>query len=141
MSIPEGARSVPPEIAATLVPGTVKVTVQVADNGNPPNTVKQDITINVGDDLAQFTKLTGILEVDGKKEMRLSDLANNRSLVLHEGDVLRYADVEGTIVRIDKKAILLKKDEVLWRLDLGETLSQLRKLEPAAAPEAPKKLD
>lgn len=124
---------------ATLVPGPVKVTVQVADNGNPPNTVKQDITINVGDDLAQFTKLTGILEVDGKKEIRLSDLANNRSLVLHEGEVLRYADIEATVVRIDKKAVLLKKDDVLWRLDLGETLSQLRKLEPAAAPEAPKK--
>ena len=126
---------------ATLVPGPVKVTVQVADNGNPPNTVKQDITINVGDDLAQFTKLTGILEVDGKKELRLSDLANNRSLVLHEGEVLRYADIEATVVRIDKKAVLLKKDDVLWRLDLGETLNQLRKLEPAAAPEAPKKLD
>ncbi len=124
---------------ATLVPGPVKVTVQVADNGNPPNTVKQDITINVGDDLAQFTKLTGIVEVDGKKEMRLSDLANNRSIVLHEGEVLRYADIEATIVRIDKKAILLKKDDVLWRLDLGETLNQLRKLEPAVAPEAPKK--
>ena len=124
---------------ATLVPGPVKVTVQVADNGNPPNTVKQEITINVGDDLAQFTKLTGILEVDGKKEMRLSDLANNRSIVLHEGEVLRYAEIEATVVRIDKKAILLKKDDVLWRLDLGETLSQLRKLEPAVAPETPKK--
>jgi uncharacterized ubiquitin-like protein YukD len=144
---PEGAKidAVTGELkwtpAATLIPGPVKVTVQVADNGNPPNTVKQEITINVGDDLAQFTKLTGILEVDGKKEVRLSDLANNRSLVLHEGELLRYADVEGTIVRIDKKAILLKKDDVLWRLDLGETLSQLRKLEPAAAPDAPKKLD
>ncbi|MFM9966662.1 MAG: putative Ig domain-containing protein [Planctomycetaceae bacterium] len=126
---------------ATLVPGPVKLTVQVADNGNPPNTVKQDLTINVGDDLAQFTKLTGILEVGGKKELRLSDLANNRSIVLHEGDQLRYADIEATVVRIDRKAILLKKDDVLWRLDLGETLSQLRKLEPAAAPEAPVKRD
>lgn len=124
---------------ATLVPGPVKLTVQVADNGNPPNTVKQDLTINVGDDLAQFTKLTGILEVGGKKELRLSDLANNRSIVLHEGEQLRYADIEATVVRIDRKAILLKKDDVLWRLDLGETLSQLRKLEPAAAPEAPVK--
>lgn len=124
---------------ATLVPGPVKVSVQVADNGTPPNTVKQEITINVGDDLAQFTKLTGIVEVDGKKELRFSDLANNRSIVLHEGEVLRYADIEATVVRIDKKVILLKKDDVLWRLDLGETLSQLRKLEPAAAPEAPKK--
>jgi uncharacterized ubiquitin-like protein YukD len=127
--------------AATLVPGPFKVTVQVADNGNPPNTVKQEITINVGDDLAQFTKLTGILEVGGKKELRLSDIANNRSIVLHEGEILRYADIEATVVRIDRKAILLKKDDALWRLDLGETLSQLRKLEPAAAPEAPKKLD
>ncbi len=124
---------------ATLVPGPVKVSVQVADNGTPPNTVKQEITINVGDDLAQFTKLTGIVEVSGKKELRFSDLANNRSIVLHEGEVLRYADIEATVVRIDKKAILLKKDDVLWRLDLGETLSQLRKLEPAAVPEAPKK--
>lgn len=122
---------------ATLVPGPVKITVHVADNGSPPSTVKQDLTINVEDDLAQFTKLTGIIEVDGKKEIRLTDIANNRSIVLHEGDVLRYADIQATVVRIDRKAVLFKKDDVLWRLDLGETLSQLRKLEPAA-PEVPK---
>jgi len=120
------------------VPGPVKITVQVADNGNPSATVKQDLTINVDDDLAQFTKLTGILEVDGKKEIRFSDIANNRSIVLHEGDVLRYADIQATVMRIDRKAVLFKKDDVLWRLDLGETLNQLRKLEPDAVPEVPK---
>lgn len=124
---------------ATMVPGAVKVTVQVADNGNPPNTVKQEITITVGDDLAQFTELTGIFDKDGKRELWLSDKSTNRLIVLKEGEVLRYADIEATVVRIDKKAVLLKKDDALWRLDLGDTLKKLRKLEPAAAPEVPKK--
>lgn len=124
---------------ATTVPGPVKLTVQVADNGNPPNTVKQEITITVGDDLAQFTELTGIFDKNGKRELWLSDKSTNRLIVLKEGEVLRYADIEATVVRIDKKTVLLKKDDALWRLDLGDTLKKLRKLEPAAAPEAPKK--
>ncbi len=124
---------------ATMVPGPVKFTVQVADNGNPPNTVKQEITITVGDDLAQFTELTGIFDKEGKREFWLSDKSTNRLIVLKEGDVLRYADIEATVVRIDKKTVLLKKDDALWRLDLGDTLKKLRKLEPAAAPDTPKK--
>lgn len=124
---------------ATMVPGPVKVTVQVADNGNPPNTVKQEITITVGDDLAQFTELTGIFDKEGKREFWLSDKSTNRLIVLKEGEVLRYADIEATVVRIDKKMVLLKKDDALWRLDLGDTLKKLRKLEPAAAPDTPKK--
>ena len=124
---------------ATMVPGPVKLTVQVADNGNPPNTVKQEVTITVGDDLAQFTELTGIFDKNGKRELWLSDKSTNRLIVLKEGEVLRYADIEATVFRIDKKTVLLKKDDVLWRLDLGDTLKKLRKLEPAAAPETPKK--
>lgn len=124
---------------ATMVPGPVKLTVQVADNGNPPNTVKQEITITVGDDLAQFTELTGIFDKNGKRELWLSDKSTNRLIVLKEGEVLRYADIEATVVRIEKKTVLLKRDDVLWRLDLGDTLNKLRKLEPAAAPDTPKK--
>ncbi len=123
----------------TTVPGPVKLTVQVADNGNPPNTVKQEVTITVGDDLAQFTELTGIFDKNGTREFWLSDKSTNRRIVLKEGEVLRYADIEATVFRIDKKTVLLKKDDALWRLDLGDTLKKLRKLEPATAPETPKK--
>ena len=124
---------------ATMVPGPIKLTVQVADNGNPPNSVKQEVTITVGDDLAQFTELTGIFDKNGTREFWLSDKSTNRRIVLKEGEVLRYADIEATVFRIDKKTVLLKKDDALWRLDLGDTLKKLRKLEPAAAPETPKK--
>ncbi len=124
---------------ATMVPGPVKLTVQVADNGNPPNTVKQEVTITVGDDLAQFTELTGIFDKNGKRELWLSDKSTNRLIVLKEGEVLRYADIEATVFRIDKKTVLMKKGDELWRLDLGDTLKKLRKLEPVAAPVTPKK--
>jgi hypothetical protein len=122
-----------------MAPGPVKVTVQVADNGSPPNTVKQEITIVVDDDLAQFTELTGILEKGGQRELWLTDKARNRQIVLREGEALRYADIEASVVRIGKKAILLKmKDDTLWQLELGDTLKKLRKVEPAAVPETPK---
>lgn len=124
---------------ATMVPGPIKITVQVADNGTPPNTVKQEVTITVGDDLAQFTELTGIFDKNGKRELWLSDKSTNRLIVLKEGEKLSYADIEATVVRIDKKSVLLKKDDALWRLDLGDTLKKLRKLEPANAPETTKK--
>ncbi len=119
---------------ATLVPGPVKIMVQVVDAGVPPMTTSQEITINVGDDLAQFTKLTGIMSVDGKKECRLHDMSTNKSLVLHEGETLRYADVEATVERIERKFVLLRKDDAIWRLDLGENLKSLRKIEMPTEP-------
>lgn len=122
----------------TMAPGPIKLTVQVVDNGNPPNTVKQEVTITVGDDLAQFTELTGIFDKNGQRELWLSDKSTNRLIVLKEGQALRYADIDATVVRIDKKFVLLKKDDAVWRLDLGDTLKKLRKLEPVVAPEAPK---
>jgi hypothetical protein len=119
-----------------MVPGPVKVTVQVTDNGSPPNTVKQEITIVVGDDLAQFTELTGIFEKGGQRELWLSDKASNRLIVLREGEALRYADIEASVVRIGKKAVLLKmKDDTLWQLELGDTLKKLRKVEPTVVSE------
>ena len=123
---------------ATMVPGAIKLTVQVADNGNPPNTVKQEVTITVGDDLAQFTELTGIFDKNGTRELWLSDKSTNRLIVLKEGEALRYADIDATVFRINKKSILLKKEDSLWQLDLGDTLKKLRKIEPVAAPESPK---
>lgn len=127
--------------AATMVPGPVKVTVQVTDNGDPPNTVRQEITINVGDDLAQFTELTGIFEKDGKRELWLSDKSTNKLIVLREGDLLSYADIEATVARIERKVVFFKKDDALWRLDLGDTLKKLRKIEPAAKPESSPKAE
>ena len=124
--------------AATMVPGPVKLTVQVADSGLPPMTATQEVTINLGDDLAQFTVLTGIIVREGQKEFWLSDKSNNKRLVLHEGETLRYADVDATVERIEKKFVLLRKDETTWRLDLGENLKSLRKVETPAAPATPK---
>ena len=122
----------------TSVPGPVKLTVQVADSGNPPMTSTQEFTVNVGDDLAQFTVLTGIIVRDGAKEFWLSDKSTNKRLVRHEGEELKYADVDAKVFRIEPKFILLKKDDVTWRLDLGENLKSLRKLEPPKAADAPK---
>lgn len=124
---------------ATMVPGSVKLTVQVADNGNPPNTVKQEITINVGDDLAQFTELTGIFDKNGQRELWLSDKSTNRLIVLKVGEPLNYAGIDATVARIEKKSVLFKKEDGLWQLQLGETLTKLRKLEPVATPEPVKK--
>ncbi len=122
----------------TMVPGSVKVTVQVADAGTPPVMTTQEITITVGDDVAQFTVLTGIIVREGKKEFWLSDKSTNKRLVLHEGENLKYADVDATVERIEPKFVLLKKDDAIWRLNLGENLKSLRKVETVAEPAAPK---
>ncbi len=115
--------------ADATIPGPVKVTVQVADNGNPPATASQEFTINVGDDLAQFTELTSIIEVDGRREFWLSDKSTNKLLKLHEGETLKYADIEAKVARIDRRFVLLEKEDAQWRLNLGENLKSLKKLE------------
>ena len=114
----------------------MKVTVQVADAGVPPATTSQEITIKIGDDLAQFTVLTGIIVSEGKKEFWLSDKSTNKRLVLREGENLKYADVDAVVERIEPKYVLLKKDDAVWRLNLGENLKSLRKIEVVAQPVA-----
>ena len=86
-------------------PGPVKVTVQVADNA----TASQEFTINVGDDLAQFTVLTSIIEIDSRHEFWLSDKSRNKLLKLYEGETLKYADIEAKVARIDRRFVLLEK--------------------------------
>lgn len=119
---------------ATMVPGSVKVTVQVADAGTPPATTTQEITLTVGDDVAQFTVLTGIIVREGKKEFWLSDKSTNKRLVLHEGENVKYADLDATVERIEPKFVLLKKEDAIWRLNLGDNLKSLQKVETAAKP-------
>ena len=120
--------------AATMVPGSVKVTVQVADAGTPPATTTQEITLTVGDDVAQFTVLTGIIVREGKKEFWLSDKSTNKRLVLHEGENVKYADLDATVERIEPKFVLLKKEDAIWRLNLGDNLKSLQKVETVAKP-------
>ena len=117
-----------------MAPGSVKVTVQVADSGTPPAMATQEITIKVGDDVAQFTTLTGIIVREGKKEFWLSDKSTNKRLVLHEGENVKYADLDATVERIESKFVLLKKEDTLWRLNLGDTLKSLQKVETAVKP-------
>jgi hypothetical protein len=121
---------------ATMIPGSVKVTVQVADAGTPPATTTQEITLTVGDDVAQFTVLTGIIVREGKKEFWLSDKSTNKRLVLHEGENVKYADLDATVERIEPKFVLLKKEEAIWRLNLGDNLKSLQKVDMTKKPEA-----
>ena len=56
--------------------------------------------------------------------------------MLHEGENVKYADLDATVERIEPKFVLLKKEDALWRLNLGDTLKSLQKIETAAKPAA-----
>ena len=115
----------------TQQPGPVVVTVQVADAGDPALTTTQAVTVAVQDDVAQYTYLTAAVAADTQRQAWLYDRANNKRLVLREGDSMKYAGMEAFVLAIGRDFVLLQKDDGSWRLGLGKNLRSAEKIAEA----------
>ena len=122
----------------TLELGEYKLTVSVADGGDPQQTTTQELTIVLEDDAALFTKLIGIFGPKGDQEVLLKNMTTDETTQLYSGGVLKAADVEGTVVAVEPRHILLKIGSETFRLDLGDNLRQMTPVAPTstAAPAA-----
>ncbi|NOX57026.1 MAG: cadherin repeat domain-containing protein [Planctomycetes bacterium] len=120
-------------------PGDYRVTVQVTDGSPNPMTASQTVTITVKEDVAQYTYLVGAGRKDELREAWLYDRSNNRRLILHEGETLRYAGVEAAVVAIHRDHIVLRTNEAVWKLDLGQNLRSMQKVRDlvVAKPDVP----
>jgi hypothetical protein len=110
-------------------PGEFKVTVEVRDNGSPPQKASGSVTIQVSLDSAQFTVLTASIVRDGEPQAWLYDRLKNQRLVLRPKTRFRYGEIEAVVVKIEDRAVVFRIGKVERRLALGESL---QKLKPAA---------
>ncbi len=106
----------------TFAPGTHTVTITVTDQGDPPESASQSITLEVRDDDARFTRLTATVRKDGQPEAWFENSRSNSQEILHIGDELKVADIEATVTAIEARFVALRDDEGDWRLALGNNV-------------------
>ncbi|RMG35523.1 MAG: cadherin repeat domain-containing protein [Planctomycetota bacterium] len=121
------------DVPEDFTPGTVTFRVRVSDDGDPPQSSTAEFSVEVGDDLAQFTYLTGIVMFEGRQHAWLYDRVNNRRVELRPGDRLRYAGVDAIVRRIERERIVLEQAGIQWELELGGNLASMKPLTPPSA--------
>ena len=132
----------------TIEPGETSITVQVTDNGDPPQSATANLTVPVEDDNAQFTYLVGCLRDGDRWTAWLYDRSTNRSQYLQIGDRFQVADISGTIAAIDLTSMEFEDESYRWRLPQEQSLRDAERrtaltsapIEPGIADEADESL-
>jgi hypothetical protein len=118
----------------TFSPGTHTVEVKVTDKGDPAESASKSITIEVKDDDARYTNLTGIVRKDGRPEAWLENTRTNSRQTLHVGDEFTVANISAEVVDIAARFITFKDEDGIWQLGLGKLRGRILK-SPAPAAE------
>ena len=111
-----------PEDSVPVGEAIAKITA--TDDGMPPQSSTLELKLDVQDDLATFTRLTGIFAKDTDRRAILYDRSQNKTTELREGDKFAVADVKGTITSIAAKYMIFAAGDEAKRLDLGQSLRE-----------------
>lgn len=119
-------------------PGTYEVAVGAKDSGLPTKSALQVVKISVsepppptdpapvkpGFDPATQSVLTGITEIDGKRQVWVTVRTEGRVLKLFEGESLSVGSVQGVVTRIEPASVEIKmRDGRVIVVGLGKCLS------------------
>lgn len=116
---------------AGLELGEFEVEVTITDSGLPPATDRRTVKLQLADDSAQYTYLSGTIASGGAREAWLYDRSTNKLTVVRAGQEFQIADVSGKVVRIDEDEIEVQSGEQVYHLKMGQNL---RNWTPAASP-------
>ncbi len=115
----------------TFTPGEYKVSVKVADGGDPAKSDSEEINLSVRDDTALLTRFTGSVTLDGEPIAFFRDMAANKKPQLKVGDHIEAAEIAAEVTEVSRRHILLADAEGIWRLNLGQNLRERELIEPA----------
>ncbi len=124
----------------TFTPGKYDVEVHVTDSGEGPKSATAKITLDVQDDFAELTLLSGIVGKDGVSYAWFRNKATDKVNPLKEGEKLSVSEISAEIISITDRYVTMKDAEGLWKLKLGDGLRQRQMIEPAeksADPDVP----
>jgi hypothetical protein len=128
------------EVADTVEPAELPITIQVSDGGAPPQIAAATATVQVQDDAAQFTYLVGCIRDDEEWTALLYDRSTNVSREVHVGDKFRFSDIAGTVSSISLTAMEFSDEHGTWKLQQEQPLREAALISgppPPAAAEAP----
>ena len=108
-------------------------------NGPPPPKVadkqpeKDAEPKKPGIDVAEHVYLVGSVAKGDRWDAMLYDRTTNRETLLRMGEAFEVAGIKGTVVTISTDYVTMRIEEDVWRLELGQNLRQIEKVQPAAA--------
>lgn len=117
--------------AETLDPAPIAFQVTATDNGTPPLASTLEISGQLDDDHAGFTRLTGVVNKGDERVAMLTDLLANMSTYVGVGDTIKASEMEIAIDSIESDGIVIRSGATRMKLELGENLRQAKPL-PAA---------
>ena len=104
--------------------GETTVSVIVSDNDTPPQSTTIPLKLEVKDDAAQFTRLTGVFIIGENKRAFLADQSRNYQTELREGDSLAISDVTGKISLIGPRHMIVRLGQNDLRWEIGDSLRE-----------------
>ncbi|MFN9216904.1 MAG: putative Ig domain-containing protein [Planctomyces sp.] len=119
--------------ARSFTPGKYDITVNVTDGGRDPKSASAKIALDVQDDYAAMTTLTGTVSRDGTWFAWLRNRGTGVTLKLKAGETVRVSEIAAEITEITARHVLLKDQAGIWKLLLGGALRE-RVLEVPATP-------
>ena len=116
--------------------GEFEILVHVSDNGLPAREVSQTIQLAVTDppppdeeppprrtfDEAKYTFVTGIVEVNGRRQVWLTVRTDGTWLRLHEGDTFQVGAMDGRVLRIYPRSVDIEANDAVYSVRFGQSL-------------------
>ena len=121
----------------TFAPGKYDVEVKVTDSGEDPQTASAKISLDVQDDFAALTLMTGIVGKDSVLHADFRNMATNTITPLKEGERVIVSEISAEIISISARFVTMKDAAGVWKLKLGDSLRERELIEPAPKPEEP----
>ncbi len=121
----------------TFTPGKYDVEINVSDSAAEPKSAAAKITLDVQDDFAALTLLSGIVGKDGVLHAWFRNKATGKVNSRKQGEKLNVSEISAEIVSISDRYVTMKDAEGLWKLKLGDGVRQRQLIEPADKPAAP----
>lgn len=115
----------------TFTPGKYDVEVKVTDSAAESKSAAAKIALDVQDDFASLTILSGIVGKDGVLHAWFRNKAIDKVNPLKQGEKLTVSEISAEIVSIMDRFVTMKDAKGLWKLKLGDGLRQRVLIEPA----------
>ena len=123
--------------ARSFTPGKYDVTVTVKDSGSDPKSASAVIALDVQDDHAAMTLLSGTVSRDGVWYAWFRNKGTGITTRPKAGETIRISEVNAEIVSITNRYVTMKDTAGIWKLQLGEGLRDRKLIEPAPQTEPP----
>lgn len=121
--------------ARSFTPGRYDLTVKATDAGDTPQSASATIALEVQDDYASMTLLTGTVSRDAVWYAWLRNKGTGITARLKVGEFIRISDIDAEIADITNRFVTFRDTAGLWKLELGQILRDRQLIEPAPQPQ------